>query len=140
MVVTRSGKNTNVYDSRTQRCGHECCAWQKFKCCACEDTRPMQSTYVAHNKSYLSQVSRVSRNHYYCPVCKMAPPPVKIDFSKVKSKPISLPIIFQKTTEQSVIERLSRMVEMKSAEAVYWYNEYKKAEACNNALHAQIHK
>jgi hypothetical protein len=70
----------------------------------------------------------------------MAPPPVKIDFSKIKSKPISPPSIFQKTTEQSVIERLSRMVEMKSAEAVYWYNEYKKAEACNNALHAQIPK
>jgi uncharacterized coiled-coil protein SlyX len=71
----------------------------------------MQSTYVAHNKSYLSQVSRVARNYYYCPVCKMAPPPVKIDFSKIKSKPISPPSIFQKTTEQKLAEAEKKLAE-----------------------------
>jgi hypothetical protein len=42
-------------------------------------------------------VSRVSRNHYYCPVCKKTPPAVKIDLSKMKCKPASDPALFRPT-------------------------------------------
>jgi hypothetical protein len=81
-------------------------------CCACNDIRPMQATYIAHNKSYLSQGSYVSRNHYYCPTCKLAPtPPVKIDFSKMKPKPISAPITFQQTLEYKLAETEKKLAE-----------------------------
>jgi predicted nucleotide-binding protein (sugar kinase/HSP70/actin superfamily) len=71
-------------------------------CCACNDIRPMQATYIAHNKPYLSQGSYVSRNHYYCPTCKMAPSPVKIDFSKMKPKPASDPALFQPSVKEDI--------------------------------------
>jgi uncharacterized coiled-coil protein SlyX len=76
-------------------------------CCACNDIRPIQEKYVAHNKSYLSQGSYVSRSHYYCPVCKQKPSPVKIDFSK----PISEPIIFHPTTEYKLAEAEKKLAE-----------------------------
>lgn len=102
MVVTRSGKNTNIYKMyMVLECGHRCESSMTY-CCACNDIRPMQATYIAHNKSYLSQGSYVSRNHYYCPTCKTAPPPVKIDFSKMKPKPVSAPIVFQPSLKEDV--------------------------------------
>jgi hypothetical protein len=81
-------------------------------CCSCNDIRPVQATYIAHNKSYLSQGSYVSRNHYYCPTCKQKSPPVKIDFSKMKPKPISAPIIFHPTTEYKLAEAEKKLAEM----------------------------
>jgi predicted nucleotide-binding protein (sugar kinase/HSP70/actin superfamily) len=80
-------------------------------CCACNDIRPHQATYIAHNKSYLSQGSHVDRNYYYCPACKMAPPPVKIDFSKMKPKPISAPIVFHPTLEYKLAEAEKKLAE-----------------------------
>jgi hypothetical protein len=128
MVHLRSGKNTNVYESRAHECGHMC-ASSMIYCCACNDIRPVQATYIAHNKSYLSQGSYVSRNHYYCPACKAtAPPParshrqplaerpppepVKIDFSKMKSKPASDPALFRpspKLTPEDRVEILKNL-------------------------------
>ena len=103
MVVTRSGKNTNIYKMyMVLECGHRCESSMTY-CCACNDIRPMQATYIAHNKSYLSQGSYVSRNHYYCPTCKLAPtPPVKIDFSKMKPKPVSDPAMFQPSLKEDI--------------------------------------
>jgi hypothetical protein len=71
-------------------------------CCACNDIRPVQEKYVAYNKSYLSQGSYVSRSHYYCPTCKNASPPVKIDFSKMKPKPVSDPAMFQPSVKEDI--------------------------------------
>jgi predicted nucleotide-binding protein (sugar kinase/HSP70/actin superfamily) len=71
----------------------------------------MQATYIAHNKSYLSQGSYVSRNHYYCPTCKAKPPVVKIDFSKMKPKPISAPIVFHPTLEFKLAETEKKLAE-----------------------------
>ena len=82
MVVTRSGKNTSIYNACVHECGHICSSSMIY-CCACNDIRPVQEKYVAYNKSYLSQGSYVSRSHYYCPTCKNASPPVK-------PKPVSL--------------------------------------------------
>lgn len=96
MVVTRSGKNTSIYKACVHECGHMCGSSMVY-CCACNDIRPMQATYIAHNKSYLSQGSYVNRSYYYCPTCKTAPPPVKIDFSGMKSKPASDPALFRPT-------------------------------------------
>ena len=110
MVVTRSGMNTNIYEPRTARCGHQCCTLL-FKCCACEDTRPVQAHYVAHNRSNLFEVSYVSRSHYYCLVCKQKPSPVKIDFSKMKRKPASDPALFQPTTEYKLAETEKKLAE-----------------------------
>jgi hypothetical protein len=101
MVVTRSGKNTNIYEARVHECGHKCCSSMIY-CCSCNDIRPMQATYIAHNKSYLSQGSYVRRNYYYCPACKMAPSPVKIDFSKMKRKPASDPAVFQPSLKEDI--------------------------------------
>jgi uncharacterized coiled-coil protein SlyX len=80
-------------------------------CCACNDIRPIQEKYVAYNKPYLSQGSYVSRSHYYCPTCKNASPPVKIDFSKMKPKPISAPIVFHPTTEEKLAETEEKLAE-----------------------------
>ena len=111
MVVTRSGKNTNIYKMyMVLECGHRCESSMTY-CCACNDIRPMQATYIAHNKSYLSQGSYVSRNHYYCPTCKLAPSPVKIDFSKMKPKPVSAPIVFHPTTEEKLAETEKKLAE-----------------------------
>jgi len=82
MVVTRSGKNTSIYKACVHECGHMCSSSMVY-CCACNDIRPVQEKYVAHNKSYLSQGSYVSRSHYYCPTCKISAP-------QVKPKPVSL--------------------------------------------------
>jgi hypothetical protein len=101
MVVTRSGKNTNIYQARVHECGHMCGSSMIY-CCACNDIRPVQATYIAYNKSYLSQGSHVARNYYYCPACKMAPPPVKIDFSKMKPKPASDPALFQPSVKEDI--------------------------------------
>lgn len=52
MVVTRSGKNTNIYEARVHECGHMCGSTMVY-CCACNDIRPK------------------SRSHYYyCQACK----------------------------------------------------------------------
>jgi len=110
MVVTRSGKSTNIYEARVHECGHKCCSSMVY-CCSCNDIRPVQATYIAHNKSYLSQGSYVSRNYYYCPACKMAPSPVKIDFSKMKPKPVSDPALFQQTTEYKLAETEKKLAE-----------------------------
>jgi len=139
MVVTSSGKNTNVYESRVHECGHKCCSSMTY-CCACNDIRPMQATYIAHNKSYLSQGSYVSRNHYYCPTCKLAPtPPVKIDFSKMKRKPASDPALFRpspKLTPEDRVEiiknlnrELRKMYETSENTAVGLRTEIKFLEA-----------
>jgi len=111
MVVTRSGKNTNIYKMyKVLECGHRCESSMTY-CCACNDIRPMQATYIAHNKSYLSQGSYVSRNHYYCPTCKLELSPVKIDFSKMKPKPVSEPIVFHPTTEEKLAETEKKLAE-----------------------------
>jgi len=101
MVVTRSGKNTSIYKACVHECGHTCSSSMTY-CCACNDIRPVQEKYVAHNKSYLSQGSYVSRSHYYCPTCKNASPPVKIDFSKMKPKPVSDPAMFQPSVKEDI--------------------------------------
>jgi hypothetical protein len=101
MVVTRSGKNTSIYNACVHECGHMCGSSMVY-CCACNDIRPMQTKYIAYNKSYLSQGSYVSRNHYYCPTCKLAPSPVKIDFSKIKPKPVSDPALFQPSLKEDI--------------------------------------
>jgi hypothetical protein len=44
----------------------------------------------------------VSRSHYYCPTCKNASPPVKIDFSKMKPKPVSDPAMFQPSVKEDI--------------------------------------
>jgi hypothetical protein len=111
MVVTRSGKNTNKHEARMQRCGHECSMWDEHKCCACSDKRPHQATYIAYDQSYLSQASYVGRNHHYCPPCKLKAPPVKIDFSRMKPKPVSDPALFQPTTEQKLAETEKKLAE-----------------------------
>ena len=98
MVVTRSGKNTSIYNACVHECGHMCSS-SMTHCCACNDIRPMQATYIAHNKSYLLQGSYVSRSHYYCPTCKMAP------------KPISAPITFQQTLEYKLAEAEKKLAE-----------------------------
>jgi uncharacterized coiled-coil protein SlyX len=110
MVHLRSGKNTNVYESRVHECGHMCGSSMVY-CCACNDIRPVQATYVAHNRSNLFEVSYVSRSHYYCPVCKQKPSPVKIDFSKMKRKPASDPALFQPTTEYKLAETEKKLAE-----------------------------
>ena len=111
MVVTRSGKNTNKHEARIQRCGHECSMWDEHKCCACSDQRPHQATYLAYDQSYLSHASYVGRNHHYCPPCKMKPPMVKIDFSKMKPKPVSAPIVFHPTLEYKLAETEKKLAE-----------------------------
>jgi len=101
MVVTRSGKNTTIYKACVHECGHMCGSSMVY-CCACNDIRPMQTKYIAHNKSYLSQGSYVNRNYYYCPTCKTAPPPVNIDFSGMKPKPASDPALFQPSPKEDI--------------------------------------
>jgi len=101
MVVTRSGKNTSIYNARVHECGHMCGSSMIY-CCACNDIRPVQEKYVAHNKSYLSQGSYVSRSHYYCPTCKQNSSPVKIDFSKMKPRPVSDPAMFQPSVKEDI--------------------------------------
>lgn len=86
MVHLRSGKNTNMYEPRMARCGHQCCTLL-FKCCACEDTRPVQATYVADNRSNLFEVSYVNRSYYYCPVCKKTPPPARSHRQPLAERP-----------------------------------------------------
>jgi hypothetical protein len=176
MVVTRSGKNTNRYEAPTLVCGHKCSNWHQY-CCYCSDIRPVQRVYMAHNRSNLFEVSYVPRNYYYCPVCKLSPPPVKTETQEV-----SVPVVFHPTTEYKLaeaekrikylearlndnkvtieilnasnlkglqhaeevkklnraIENLSLMVEKHSNQAVYWYDQCKAAEDCNNDLHARI--
>ena len=110
MVVTRSGKNTNRYEVPTLVCGHKCTSWHQY-CCACSDIRPIQRVYTAHNRSNLCEVSYVTRNHYYCPTCKLAPPLVKIDFSKMKPKPVSAPIVFHPTLEFKLAETEKKLAE-----------------------------
>ena len=132
MVVTRSGKNTTIYNARVHECGHMCSSSMVY-CCTCNDIRPVQEKYVAHNKPYLSQGSYVSRSHYYCPVCKQKPSPVKIDFSKMKPRPISAPIIFHPTTEYKLAE-----VEKKLAETEKKLAEMEKVLAEKNEAIGRI--
>jgi hypothetical protein len=48
-----------------------CTEWHREDCCACADKRPHDPTgYVAYNNTNLADISRVARNHYYCPECK----------------------------------------------------------------------
>lgn len=96
MVHLRSGKITN-YDSSMQACGHDCCTLLNSKCCACEDTRPVKTHYVAENRPNMFEPAYVSRSYYYCQACKKTTPPVKIDFSKMKRKPASDPALFRPT-------------------------------------------
>jgi hypothetical protein len=78
-----------------------CGSWHQY-CCACSDIRPIQRVYTAHNRSNLCEVSYVTRNHYYCPTCKLTPSPVKIDFSKMKPKPVSDPAMFQPSLKEDI--------------------------------------
>jgi hypothetical protein len=150
MVVTRSGKNTNRYEVPTLVCGHKCTSWHQY-CCACSDIRPIQRVYTAHNRSNLCEVSYVSRSHYYCPTCKLAPPPVKIDFSKMKPKPISAPIIFHPTTEYKLAEAEKRIKELEDGleklaiafknsddQLQVWKEQYRSAVNINNLLCERI--
>ena len=150
MVVTRSGKNTNRYEVPTLVCGHKCTSWHQY-CCACSDIRPIQRVYTAHNRSNLCEVSYVTRNYYYCPTCKLAPPPVKIDFSKMKPKPISAPIIFHPTTEYKLAEAEKRIKELEEGleklaiafknsddQLEVWKEQYRSAVNINNMLCERI--
>ena len=110
MVVTRSGKNTNKDEARIHECGHTCDSSMVY-CCACNDIRPHQATYLAYDQSYMSHASYVGRNHYYCPTCKTKPPTVKIDFSKMKPKPVSAPIVFHPTLEFKLAETEKKLAE-----------------------------
>ena len=135
MVVTRSGKNTNKDEARMQRCGHECSMWDEHKCCACSDKRPHQATYLAYDQSYMSHASYVGRNHHYCPPCKMKAPTVKIDFSKMKKKPVSAPIVFQPTVEQKLAEtekKLADEIEANKAWESVYRTEIEEWKECYN--------
>jgi predicted nucleotide-binding protein (sugar kinase/HSP70/actin superfamily) len=110
MVVTRSGKNTDKHEARVHECGHTCGSSMVY-CCACNDIRPHQATYIAYDQSYMSHASYVGRNHYYCPTCKAKPPTVKIDFSKMKPKPVSAPIVFHPTLEYKLAETEKKLAE-----------------------------
>ena len=59
----------------------------------------------------MSHASYVGRNHYYCPTCKAKPPTVKIDFSKMKPKPVSAPIVFHPTMEYKLAETEKKLAE-----------------------------
>ena len=148
MVVTRSGKNTNKDEARVQRCGHKCSMWDEHKCCACSDQRPHQATYLAYDKSYLSQASYVGRNHHYCPTCKTTPPVVKIDFSKMKPKPVSAPIVFHPTLEHKLAETEKKLAEeieaarawedMRRRELEEWKDAYNEAMRTIDALRQRL--
>ena len=154
MVVTRSGKNTNIYEARVHECGHTCGSSMVY-CCACNDIRPHQATYLAYDQSYMSHASYVGRNHYYCPTCKTKPPVVKIDFSKMKPKPVSAPIVFHPTLEFKLAETEKKLAETekklaeeieanKAWESVYrteleeWKECYNEAMRTIDALRQRI--
>ena len=150
MVVTRSGKNTNIYQARVHECGHMCGSSMIY-CCACNDIRPHQATYLAYDQSYMSHASYVGRNHYYCPTCKTKPPTVKIDFSKMKPKPVSAPIIFHPTTEYKLAEAQKRIKELEEGleklaiafknsddQLQVWKEQYRSAVNINNMLCERI--
>jgi hypothetical protein len=121
-------------------------------CCSCNDIRPVQAHYVAHNRSNLFEPAYVSRNYYYCPACKATarivrqrlaerpvPEPVKIDFSKMKRKPASDPALFRpspKLTPEDRVEiiknlnrELRKMYETSENTAVGLRTEIKFLEA-----------
>jgi len=109
MVQLRSGKNTNIYKACVHECGHMCGSSMIY-CCACNDIRPVQAHYVAHNRSNLFEPAYVPRTYYYCPTCKAAAPPppepVKIDFSKMKRKPASDPALFRPSPKMTPEDRV----------------------------------
>lgn len=51
-------------------CDHPCECTSLNGCCACNDKRPKELYYVAHNKSTLEDFTIVNRSYYYCRLCK----------------------------------------------------------------------
>ena len=51
-------------------CNHPCECTSLNGCCACNDKRPKELYYVAHNKSTLEDFTIVNRSYYYCRLCK----------------------------------------------------------------------
>lgn len=51
-------------------CEHPCECTSLNGCCACNDKRPKELYYTAHNKSRLEDFTIVNRSYYYCRLCK----------------------------------------------------------------------
>lgn len=71
-----------VIDLHSQpECTHECNTHYGTICCECADLRPHDPTgYIAYNNSYLTDMSIVSRDYYYCRECKER---LKTDYTNV---------------------------------------------------------
>ena len=62
---------------------HLCTVSHDATCCACADKRPQDPNgYVAYNNTNLADISRVPRNHYYCPECKVMPKNEESEFGR----------------------------------------------------------
>lgn len=66
----RSG---NIVGEGSASCGHlNCKLWNAntLGCCKCQDKRPVMPRHIAHNNSYMIDITYVGRSYYYCPACK----------------------------------------------------------------------
>lgn len=65
-----SPKKHNPPKDEPKICNHPCECTSLNGCCACNDKRPKELYYVAHNKSTLEDFTIVNRSYYYCRLCK----------------------------------------------------------------------
>ena len=113
----RNGKRTasqSKIEVKTM-CKHTCEMSLPHLCCACSDRRPIQTTYIAHDRSNLADVSYVERNHYYCQHCKAKPTPKALDLTKSPKKSVSVGFVFPKSTEQKLAEALVEIEKLKKS-------------------------
>ena len=105
MVVTRSGKNTNRREARTQRCGHVCCMWDYHSCCVCRDVRPTHPKYAQYYKPNTPS---------YCPSCASTVPAHVVEKpapAPVVAKPAPAPAVFRPTVQFELAETRKQLAE-----------------------------
>lgn len=101
-------------------CEHPCECTSLNGCCACNDKRPKELYYVAHNKSTLEDFTIVNRSYYYCRLCKNSHSNDMVDLSsmdlstyneKLKEYSKTLQHLLKKRDEQ-IIKLNEKMVAM----------------------------
>ena len=85
LAANEKRKATIAAKQNPASCGHAhlCTASYDATCCACADKRPQDPNgYVAYNNTNLADISRVPRNYYYCPECKVMPKNEQAEFGR----------------------------------------------------------
>ena len=118
--ATKAAKKIGYVPDPSCPHAYVCEEWHSEHCCECADKRTHDlSGYVAYNNTNIADISLVSRNHYYCPGCKVRMENDEAEMGYNSKNPF---VQFSRTYYDGLREAYN----VAEVEMEEWYEEFKK--------------